>query len=194
MSKGGFSRTAGSFIREPAKRVFSAELRETRLQFRDGDDEKSPSFVLLPTGERCNRIFICGEVTQKEKRGDQNTFYTARLRDPAGTFFLNAGSYQQEAMMQIAGINQGDIAAVVGKPGIRETPEGSIFVTVRVETITPVEKEIYLTWIDDTAEQTLDRLDGFGTTEDSKKAAEFYNTQTEHYRRIVYEALVSAGL
>jgi RPA family protein len=194
MSKGGFSRPTGSFVREPAIRVFSTELRESRLQFRDGEDEKSPSFILLPTGERCNRIFICGEVTQKEKRGDQNTFYTARFRDPAGLFFLNAGSYQQEAMQQMAKINQGDFAAVVGKPGIRETPDGSIFVTVRVETITRIDKDTYLTWIDDAAEQTLDRLERFGNTDDSMKASEFYNTSTEHYRRIVYESLVAAEI
>ena len=53
------------FEREPARRVFAAELREIREQFRDGTDEKSPSYVLLPTGERCNRVFLVGSLTEK---------------------------------------------------------------------------------------------------------------------------------
>ncbi|HOV68013.1 MAG TPA: nucleic acid-binding protein, partial [Methanoregulaceae archaeon] len=46
------------FEREPARRVFAAELREARHQFREGTEEKSPTYVLLPTGQRCNRVFV----------------------------------------------------------------------------------------------------------------------------------------
>ena len=45
-------RREGGYEREPARRVFAAELRECRYQFKDGEDEKSPTFVLLPSGER----------------------------------------------------------------------------------------------------------------------------------------------
>ena len=58
----------GGFEREPARRVFAAELRECRYQFREGDDEKSPTFVLLPTGERCNRVFLVGTLTENTGR------------------------------------------------------------------------------------------------------------------------------
>ena len=37
-----------AFEREPARWVFAGELRECSYQFKDGDDEKSPTFVLLP--------------------------------------------------------------------------------------------------------------------------------------------------
>ncbi|HOS82086.1 MAG TPA: nucleic acid-binding protein, partial [Methanolinea sp.] len=49
-------RREGGFEREPARRVFAGELRESRIHFKEGQDEKSPSFVLLPTGARCNRV------------------------------------------------------------------------------------------------------------------------------------------
>ena len=93
-------RKDGVFEREPARRVFSAELRECRYQFKESEDEKSPTFVLLPSGERCNRIFLVGTLTEKQRQGDQNIFYRGRVVDPTGTFFVMAGSYQPEAMQQ----------------------------------------------------------------------------------------------
>ena len=97
-------RREGAFEREPARRVFASELRECRYQFKDGEDEKSPTFVLLPTGERSNRIFIVGTLTEKTRQGEQNMFYRGRVVDPTGTFFVMAGSYQPEAMQQLAKI------------------------------------------------------------------------------------------
>ncbi|MCX6691338.1 MAG: nucleic acid-binding protein, partial [Methanoregula sp.] len=47
MSNGGTSspmRKEGGFEREPARRVFASELRECRYDFKDGADEKSPTF------------------------------------------------------------------------------------------------------------------------------------------------------
>jgi len=178
------------YVREPAKHVFASELRETRLQFKDGEDEKSPVFVMLPTGERSNRIFFCGQMTQKDRKGEENPFYTARVSDPTGLFFINAGSYQQEAMLKISQIEQGAYVSVVGKPVVRETPDGAVFVSVRVENISETDLETTKIWIDDAAESTLNRLDAFGQTEDSIKAGEFYNTDKNVFRKMVYNALV----
>jgi RPA family protein len=178
-----------SFEREPAKRVFAGELRETRVHFKDGDDEKSPSYVLLPSGERCNRIFLVGTLTEKRKQGDQNMFYRARVVDPTGTFFVMAGSYQPEAMQQMARIEPPSFVAVVGKPTIYETPDGAFLVSVRCESITVVDKDVRDHWIVDTAKSTLDRLDQNGQTPDSAKAQAEYKTDPAIYRRMVYEAL-----
>ncbi|NYT05666.1 MAG: nucleic acid-binding protein [Methanomicrobiales archaeon] len=178
------------FRREPARRVFAAELREARLQFKDGDDEKSPSFVLLPSGERCNRIFLVGKMTQKDKRGDQNVFYTVRVEDPSGMFFINAGSYQEEAMRQIRQIEPGTFVAVIGKPTVRTTPDGAVFISVRAETVIPVDEATSLTWVLDAAARTLERLDHYGSTDDSRKAREFYTIDPVRQRQMVYDALV----
>ena len=185
-------RREGAFEREPARRVFAAELRECRFQFRDGEDEKSPTFVLLPTGERCNRIFLVGTLTEKQRQGDQNIFYRGRVVDPSGTFFIMAGSYQPEAMQQIAKIDTPAFVAVIGKPNLYQTPDGAFLVSVRVESITVVDKETRDLWVLDTAARTLDRIDvtARGTSPDVIKAKEQYpGIDVAVFRKTAYDAL-----
>jgi len=185
-------RREGAFEREPARRVFAAELRECRYQFRDGEDEKSPTFVLLPTGERCNRIFLVGTLTEKQRQGDQNIFYRGRVVDPSGTFFIMAGSYQPEAMQQIAKIDTPAFVAVIGKPNLYQTPDGAFLVSVRVESITVVDKETRDLWVLDTAARTLDRIDmtAKGTSPDVIKAKEQYpGIDVAVFRKTAYDAL-----
>jgi len=45
------TRREGSFEREPARRVFAGELRESRIHFKEGQDEKEPIFRSPP--DRC---------------------------------------------------------------------------------------------------------------------------------------------
>ncbi|UUX91206.1 nucleic acid-binding protein [Methanoplanus endosymbiosus] len=182
------------YFREPAKRVLASELRETRLQFKGGEDEYSPTYIMLPTGERCNRIFFCGILTNKERRGEDNNFIIARVRDPTGLFFINASSYNENAMHELSSVENDAYVAVVGKPAIRQTPDGAVMVNIRVETIAEVDEETCRTWLDDTTKATLDRIELFGETEDSEKASEFYNTDLSVYRKIVYDALAGQKL
>jgi RPA family protein len=185
-------RRDGSFEREPARRVFASELRECRYQFKDGEDEKSPTFVLLPTGERSNRIFIVGTLTEKTRQGEQNVFYRGRVVDPTGTFFVMAGSYQPEAMQQLAKIDTPAFVAVIGKPNLYTKPDGSVLVSIRVEAITVVDKDTRELWVLDTAARMLDRLDALatGTSPDIVKAKEQYPTlDPAVYRKMAYDAL-----
>ena len=166
-----------SYEREPAKRVFASELREATKTFKNTEDEKSPMYVLLPTGERCNRVLVVGTITQKDKIGDQNILYRARVSDPTGLFFVTAGSYQPEAMHQLAKIDPEVpvFVAVVGKPSVYTTPE-----------------ETRDLWVQDTARSTLDRVDalaGDDPSSDVLLARETYRFGPEHWRRMVYDAL-----
>lgn len=191
-SEVGGGRREGSFEREPARRVFAAELRECRYQFKDGTDEKSPTFVLLPTGERSNRIFIVGTLTEKTRQGEQNAFYRGRVIDPTGTFFVMAGSYQPEAMQQLAKIEAPAFVAVIGKTNLYQKPDGAYLVSVRVESITVVDKDTRDLWTLDAAARTLDRLDALkdGTSPDIVKAKEQYPMlDPVVYRKMVYDAL-----
>lgn len=186
------ARRDGAFEREPARRVFATELRECRYQFKEGDDEKSPTFVLLPTGERSNRIFIVGTLTEKNRQGDQNIFYRGRVVDPTGTFFIMAGSYQPEAMQQLARIETPAFVAVIGKPNLYQKPDGSFMNSVRVESITVVDKDTRDLWVLDAAKHTLDRIDAFkaGTSPDVIRAKEQYpNIDPAAFRRMTYDAL-----
>ncbi|MDD1673670.1 MAG: nucleic acid-binding protein [Methanomicrobiales archaeon] len=190
----GSQHQAGTFEREPAKRVFAQELREARLHFKEGTEEKSPTFVLLPTGERANRIFLVGTFTEKERKGDQNLFYQARIADPTGTFYIIAGSYQPDAMQQIARIEPPAFVAVVGKPSVYDSPTGAALVSVRAESITVVDADTRNLWVLDAARCTLDRLDKLGMDADSKKALEFYQSNATIYRKMVYDALAQLKL
>ena len=186
------SRRDGSFEREPARRVFAGELRECRYQFKDGEDEKSPTFVLLPTGERCNRIFLVGTLTEKNRQGEQNIFYRGRVVDPTGTFFIMAGSYQPEAMQQLAKIETPAFVAVIGKPNLYQKPDGAMTVSVRVESITVVDKDTRELWVLDAAERTLDRIDSLrtGDSPDIARAKEQYaGLDPAVFHRMAYDAL-----
>ena len=190
-------RREGSFEREPARRVFAGELRECRYQFKDGEDEKSPTFVLLPTGERCNRIFLVGTLTEKTKQGEQNMFYRGRVVDPTGTFFVMAGSYQPEAMQQLAKIETPAFVAVIGKPNLYQKPDGAMMVSVRVESITVVDKNTRDIWVLDTAERTLDRINALRTTDspDIAKAKEQYpGVDPAVFHRMAYDALAQVKI
>lgn len=189
-----FARREGTFEREPARRVFAGELRETRIHFREGDDEKSPTYVLLPTGERCNRVFLVGTLTEKKKQGEQNMFYRARVVDPTGTFFIMAGSYQPEAMQQIARIEPPAFVAVAGKPNVYETPDGATLISVRCESVTPVEKDTRDRWVLDCALSTLDRIDNMGTTKYGERARLEYHSDPAVFRKMVFEALSQLSL
>lgn len=185
-------RKEGAFEREPARRIFASELRECRYQFKEGEDEKSPTFVLLPTGERSNRIFLVGTLTEKTRQGEQNMFYRGRVVDPTGTFFVMAGSYQPEAMQQLAKIEPPQFVAVIGKPNLYQKPDGSLMNSVRVESITVVDKDTRDLWVLDAAKQTLDRVDAFiaGTAPDVVRAKEQYPTiDPAVFRKIAYDAL-----
>jgi len=182
------------FEREPARRVFAGELRETRIQFREGEEEKSPSFVLLPTGVRANRVFVVGTLTEKKKQGEQNMFYRARVVDPTGTFFVMAGSYQPEAMQQIARIEPPAFVAVVGKPNLYETPDGTILISIRVESITAVDRGVRDCWVLDTARATLDRTDHLGEGPDSARAVAEYQPDPAVFRKMVYDSLTQLQL
>jgi len=183
-------RTKRNFIREPAKRVFAAEFREIVHQFRDGTDEWSPTYSLLPTGERCNRVCIAGTLTDVQKSEGENLFYRVRVVDPTGTFFLNVGSYQTEAMHQIEKLTPPLFVLAVGKPNVYTSEDGRNFVSLRAETIVSVEKDVRDCWLIETAQRTLDRLDR-PDDGDKIKALSLHPQEPAIWRKIVHAALSS---
>ena len=193
MNARDMGRKDGAFEREPARRVFAAELRECRYSFKDGEDEKSPTFVLLPTGERSNRIFLIGTLTEKQRQGEQNVFYRGRVVDPTGTFFVMAGSYQPEAMQQLAKIETPAFVAVVGKPSIyQKDPASAPLVSVRIESINVVDKETRDLWVLDAAARTLDRVEAFakGEGKDVAMTKEQYPTiDPAVFKKMAYDVL-----
>jgi uncharacterized protein len=183
------------YEREPAKRAFAAEFRETTYHFKEGSEDKSPTFVLLPTGERCNRVFLVGLLADKKKSEGEAVFYQIKVKDPSGFFFVSAGSYQPEAMHQIASIETPTVeakptyVAVIGKPNVFTAPDGRTLVSVRAESVAAVNKQVHDCWILDTATRTLERLEKTDENPDLIKSKEIYKQSSDVWKRMVHEAL-----
>jgi RPA family protein len=183
-----------TYKREPSKRVFAAEFRATKLSKKFSDDEKAPTFVITPTGEIASRILIAGIFTEKEKHiidSGKSIMYKARLNDGTGEYIVGAGSFQPDAMMQIAKIEPPAFVMVVGKPRLFTTEEGAIFTSVNADSVTVVDKETRDMWKLEAAKATLDRIAKMESSEDPeiKDIRDKYKTNLGAYRSIVTKAL-----
>jgi len=200
------------FSREVAKRVFASELRNSNLALRavDDQDKYAPQYILTPTGAKCNRIFLVGTLTERDDIGGDTEYWRGRVVDPTGSILIYAGQYQPEAAHVLAGIELPAFVAVVGKPSLYETEDGSVLISVRAESIQRVDEVTRDRWILDAARHTLDRVRAlesagplpgpeFITAAEAPGAGEVdldrarmhYNTDPRQYRQMVIRALVS---
>jgi RPA family protein len=177
--------------REVARRVFAREFNDASYTFKESDEERAPVYVLLPTGERANRVFVVGTLTETEDVGDDSEYWRGRVVDPTGTFFVYAGQYQPEAAGVLRELEPPAYVAVAGKPRTYETDEGDVNVSVRPESITVVDETTRDRWVAETAERTLERIERFGeeTNEYARMASERYGGDVAAYREMVVGAL-----
>ncbi len=182
-----------SISREVARRVFADEFNDASYTFKESDDERAPVYLLLPTGERANRVFFIGTLTEKDDVGEDSEWWRGRIVDPTGTFFVYAGQYQPEAASALRDLDAPAYVAVVGKPRTYETDEGDINVSVRPESITEVDATTRDQWVVETAERTLDRIDRFDdeTNEYARMAREQYGEDISASTQTVITALES---
>jgi RPA family protein len=187
--------------REVARRVFAREFNDASYTFKESDDERAPVYLLLPTGERANRIFLVGTLTETEDVGEDSEYWQGRVVDPNGdTFFMYAGQYQPDAASMLRELEPPAYVSIVGKPRTYETDDGEVNVSVRPESITTVGEATRDRWVVETAERTIDRIqrfdaadeeDGAAVDEYVRMAREEYDLPVENYRRAVTEALES---
>jgi len=181
--------------REVARRVFAREFNDAHYTFKESDDDRAPLYLLLPTGERANRIFLVGTLTETEDVGEDSEYWQGRVVDPNGdTFFMYAGQYQPDAASMLRELEPPAYVSVVGKPRTYETDDGDVNVSVRPESITRVDETTRDRWVVETAERTIDRIQRFqseATDEYVEMATEQYDLPVENYRRMVVEALES---
>ena len=193
--------------REVARRVFASEFNDSTYTFKESDDERAPNYALLPTGDRANRVFFVGTLTETEDVGEESEYWRGRVVDPTGTFFVYAGQYQPEAAAVLRETEPPAYVAVVGKPRTYEPEEGTINVSVRPESIAVVDEATRDRWVVETAERTLERIESFREWEAEQEAPESastapsneyaqmaherYDAPVENYRRDVIAALES---
>ncbi|MEZ3115771.1 RPA family protein [Halobaculum sp. MBLA0147] len=179
--------------REVARRVFATEYNDGSHTFKESEDERAPLYLLLPTGERANRVFFVGTLTETEDLGDDSEYWRGRIVDPTGTFFVYAGQYQPEAASALRDLEPPAYVAVVGKPRTFEADDGTINVSVRPESISEVSAAARDRWVVETAERTLDRIEAYDdeANEYGRMARERYDLPTERYREATVAALES---
>lgn len=165
--------------REVAHRVFASEFNAARVEIKGSQDERSPSYVVTPLGAKINRLFLCGVLTEVENVAqDGGEMWRARVSDPTGVFTVYAGQYQPEAAQQLSALTPPQYVAVVGKSRTYEPEPGSIFVSVRPESVTVVDEQVRNQWLLDAAKHTLERVrayrrarrDGLQTKADLQRA------------------------
>jgi RPA family protein len=206
------------FSREVAKRIFAEELKSSNYSFRDGEDQHqyAPSYLLTPTGAKCNRVFVVGILTEKDDIGGDTEYWRGRVVDPTGSILIYAGQYQPEAAQILACMEAPSYVAVVGKPNLYQTDDGNIIISLRAESIQRVDENTRNQWIIDTARRTSERLvalknarplpesTDFATADsvpatsssstpeqDADRALQHYHTDIEHFRQMVLRALTS---
>ena len=185
--------TDGDVSREVAQRVFAGEFNDASYTFKESDDDRAPVYLLLPTGEHANRVFIVGTLTETEDVGEDNEYWRGRIVDPTGTFFVYAGQYQPDAASTLREAEPPAYVAVVGKPRTYETDEGDVNVSVRPESITEVDAATRDQWVVETADRTLDRIDAVDDAgnEYARMASEEYGDDAAAYTETVIEGLES---
>jgi RPA family protein len=179
--------------REVARRVFADEFNDATFSFKESDDDRAPVYALLPTGEKVNRVFFVGTLTEKDDVGEDNEYWRGRIVDPTGTFFVYAGQYQPEATSTLRDLEPPAYVAVVGKPRTYETDDGTVNVSVRPESIQVVDAATRDRWVVETAERTLDRVSAFEDegNEYGRMAREEYDIPVERYVDSTVSALES---
>ena len=156
----------GPGAREVAHRVFAAEFDDASLSYSESDEERAPNYVVTPTGERVNRLFVAGVLTEVERVNDETR--RGRVVDPSGAFVTYAGQYQPEAQAFLERADPPSFVALTGKARTFE-PEDSdrVFTSVRPESLNEVDADTRDRWVVSAAEATLDRLAVFAKSLDS---------------------------
>lgn len=176
--------------RSVAKRVLAREFNDGVFTFKESDDDRAPVYQLLPTGDRANRVFVAGTVTDTEDVGEDGEYWKATIVDPTGTVYTYAGQYQPEAAATIRELEAPAYVTVVGKPRTFETDEGNLNVSIRPEVISVVDEETRDRWVKEAADLTIARIDSFDTKHEySRMADEEYEENIGPYKEAAVEAL-----
>ncbi len=162
--------------REVAKRVFAIEFNTSALAFKDEPDEQlAPTYLLTPTGARCNRVLVVGVLTDKEEPDDN--YWRATLDDPTGSFTLYAGQYNPEAANFLAEVDLSTpkYVMVVGRASLYQT-DSTVYTSIRPEHIVLATEADRDRWNIETAEHYVERLLALkdGSNADAIKALDYY--------------------
>lgn len=186
---------SSGYKRKTARRVFAGEYNDATYEFKESDSDQAPNYVLLPTGQRANRVYVCGVATEIVDVADdpETKYYRARVVGKTGTFYVYAGQYQPEAEKAMADIELPQPVAVTGKtqtytPDDEDDPE--TIVQIKAEAVDEIPKAGIDRWVVKTAELTLDRLKNDEASNPYvQMAKDEYDTDAADYKQVTIDAL-----
>nr|WAH99940.1 MAG: hypothetical protein OI716_00835 [Candidatus Methanoperedens sp.]WAI00094.1 MAG: hypothetical protein OI720_00680 [Candidatus Methanoperedens sp.] len=169
------------FIRQPALRLFAAELAESKQTIIDHVEGREFEIrcQLTPTGVKAKRVLMMGVLVEVDNVGTSGEYLRGRIVDPTGAFNVYAGHYQPEALVSLSNLTIPCFVAVVGKTNAYRPDEETTIVSIRPETIVEIEAETRDYWVIETAAKTLERI----------KKSQLPEVEKEKYRQLCKDAL-----
>lgn len=143
--------------RQVSWRVFAHEFNRANLQ-QSGDEPRAPSFVITPTGAKCNRLFVIGVATEVENIGVDTDLWRARIADPTGVFTTYAGQYQPEVSIMLSKMEVPQFVALTGKARLYEPDDTSTYASMRIEDIGISSSFARDKWILNTGIRSMERV------------------------------------
>lgn len=178
--------------RQVAKRVLAAELHDATETFSESDDERAPNFTVLPTGERANRVFFVGTLTDTEDVSNDGNGgrFRGKISGPTGTFYVYAGQYQPDAATALRSIEPPEFVAITAKFNQfinNETDKTMVGLTP--ESVTVVDEDTQQRWVAEAARLTRERVESFDEeSADSDRARDAYGDDLSEYEAAVDDA------
>ena len=169
------------FIRQPALRIFAAELAESKqtiTEHVEGRDYDS-HYQLTPSGVKVKGVFMIGVLVEVDNVESSGDYLRGRIIDPTGAFTVYAGHYQPEALRALSGFTIPCFVAVVGKTNAYRPDEKTTIVSIRPETIVEIDAKTRDYWIKETVSRTIERVG----------RSQLPEAEKEKYRQICRNAL-----
>ncbi len=169
------------FIRQPALRLFAAELAESKqtiIEHVEGRDFDS-RYQLTPTGVKVKRVLMMGVLVEIDNVESSGDYLRGRIVDPTGAFTVYAGQYQPEALRALSSFTMPCFVAVVGKINAYRPDEKTTIVSIRPETIVEVDAKTRDYWVKETVYKTLERVE----------RSQLPEAEKEKYKQICRNAL-----
>jgi len=139
---------------EAAQRVFAVEYAQSQR------GEKGVR--ILSDGSLCKRMFIIGALT--EVSGKPGEVMRARCADPTGAFTVEIFPEYSEAAQTLSELSPPLFVAVHAKPT-------SGLMTIRGDTLCPVERHVRDAWVLETITMTLQRMEQSPSLSSENRAA-----------------------
>lgn len=130
-------------------RAFIAELSAVREIVKEGTEQMSPTFAILPTGEKAARFFWIGVLVELTKRDDS---LVGKVNDPTGTIRIKAHrQYQSRAYMALSQIKAPALIAIAGKLNVYRPPDSEdVYVSLVPAEVAQVDKATRIIWCEET--------------------------------------------